>query len=179
MYRINTAALSGTTIGLVGGIALGVNVLIESPLLLRRLYKIHRKKKFAVISSTEAKRQYTVETTTSVNTIAGGVGGAVVGQVAIPVPVLGAVVGGFVGVLAGKGIGYLEGRAVAAVLINDDKETDLPVIKAYSIFLDRLHLDILCCIFLCNIMIFKLNNNYLQLCCYSDIDTWLRLFYSF
>ena len=123
-----TAALSGTTIGLVGGIALGVNVLIESPRLLRSLYKIHRKEKFDVISSTEAKRQYTVETITSVNTVAGGVGGAIVGQVAIPVPVLGAFVGGFVGVLAGKGIGYLEGRAAAAMLFNDDKETDLPVI---------------------------------------------------
>ena len=80
-----------------------------------------------MISSTEAKRQYTVETITSVNTVAGGVGGAIIGQVAIPVPVLGAAVGGFVGVLAGKGIGYLEGRT-AALLIKDDKETDLPVI---------------------------------------------------
>ena len=115
---------------MVGGIALGVNVLIESPRLLRSLYKIHRKEKFDVISSTEAKRQYTVETITSVNTVAGGVGGAIIGQVAIPVPVLGAFVGGFGGVLAGKGIGYLEGslRAAAAVLFNDDKETDLPVI---------------------------------------------------
>ena len=128
-FRIGyTAALSATTVGLVGGIALGANVFIESPLLVRNLYKIHRKKKFDVISSTEAKRQYTVETITSVNTVAGGVGGAIVGQVAIPVPVLGAAVGGFVGVLAGKGIGYLEGRAAAALLINDDKETDLPVI---------------------------------------------------
>ena len=52
--------------------------------------------------------------------------GAIVGQVAIPVPVLGDMVGGFVGVIAGKGLGNLEGRGVA-LLIND-KETDLPVI---------------------------------------------------
>lgn len=38
-----TAALSGTTVGLVSGIALGTNLLIESPLLIRSLYKIHRK----------------------------------------------------------------------------------------------------------------------------------------
>ena len=41
-------------------------------------------------------------------------------------PVLGAVAGGFAGVIAGKGLGNLEGRGVA-LLIND-KETDLPVI---------------------------------------------------
>jgi hypothetical protein len=46
--------------------------------------------------------------------------------VAISVPMLGAVVGGFAGVIAGKGLGNLEGRGVA-LLIND-KETDLPLI---------------------------------------------------
>jgi hypothetical protein len=44
--------------------------------------------------------------------------GAIIGQVAIPVPVLGAVVGGFAGVIAGKGLGNLEGSGVA-LLIND------------------------------------------------------------
>ena len=123
-----TAALSATTVGMVGGIALGVNLLVQGPLLIRDLYKVHRKKTFNMISSTEAKRQYAVKSITSVNTIIGGVGGALVGQVAIPVPVLGAAVGGFVGVLAGKGIGSLEGRAAAAMLIKNDKRTDLPVI---------------------------------------------------
>ena len=60
------------------------------------------------------------------NTVIGGTAGAIVGQVAIPVPVLGVVVGGFAGVIAGKGLGNLEGRGV--VLLITDKETDLPVI---------------------------------------------------
>ena len=126
-FRVGyTAALTATTVGLVSGIALGANLIIESPLLVRSIYKIHRKRKFDVISSTEAKRQIAVQSFTSVNTVIGGTAGAIVGQVAIPVPVLGAVVGGFAGVIAGKGLGNLEGRGVA-LLIND-KETDLPVI---------------------------------------------------
>ena len=126
-FRVGyTAALSATTVGLVSGIALGANLIIESPLFVRGLYKVHRKRKFEVISSTEAKRQAAVQSFTSVNTIIGGTAGAIVGQVAIPVPVLGAVVGGFAGVIVGKGLGNLEGRGVA-MLIND-KETDLPTI---------------------------------------------------
>lgn len=126
-FRVGyTAALSATTVGLVSGIALGANLIIESPLLVRSLYKVHRKKKFDVISSTEAKRQYTIHSVTSVNTVVGGTAGAIIGQVAIPVPILGAVVGGFAGVVAGKTLGNLEGRGVA--LLFNDKETNLPVI---------------------------------------------------
>ena len=126
-FRVGyTAALSATTVGLVSGIALGANVIIESPLLVRNIYKIHRKKKFDVISSIEAKRQMTVQTFTSVNTVLGGTAGAIVGQVAIPVPVLGAAVGAFAGVVSGKVLGNLEGRG-AAKLFNY-KETDLPTI---------------------------------------------------
>lgn len=126
-FRVGyTAALSATTVGLVSGIALGANLIIESPLLVRSLYKVHRKRKFEIISSTEAKRQVAVQSFTSVNTVIGGTAGAIVGQVAIPVPILGAVVGGFAGTIVGKGLGNLEGRGVA-LLIND-KETDLPLI---------------------------------------------------
>jgi hypothetical protein len=127
-FRVGyTAALSATTVGLVSGIALGANLIIESPLLVRSIYKIHRKQKFNVISSTEAKRQFAVQSFTSVNTVIGGTTGAIVGQVAIPVPIFGAVVGGFAGVIAGKLLGNLEGRGVA-LLIGDDKETNLPII---------------------------------------------------
>lgn len=126
-FRVGyTAALSATTVGLVSGIALGANLIIESPLLVRSLYKVHRKRKFEVISSTEAKRQTAIQTVTSVNTVVGGTAGAIIGQVAIPVPVVGAVVGGFAGVVAGKTLGNLEGRGVA--LLFNDKDTDLPVI---------------------------------------------------
>ena len=126
-FRVGySAALSATTVGLVSGVALGANLIVESPLFLRSIYKIHRKEKFGVISSNEAKRQYTVQSFTSANTVIGGTAGAIIGQVAIPVPILGAVVGGFLGVLAGKGFGNLEGRGVARLF--KDKATDLPVI---------------------------------------------------
>ena len=126
-FRVGyTAALSATTVGLVSGIALGANLIIESPLLVRSIYKIHRKRKFEVISKTEARRQTTIQAFTSVNTVIGGTAGAVVGQVAIPIPVLGAVVGGFAGVIVGKGLGNLEGRGVAKLF--NDKQTDLPVV---------------------------------------------------
>ena len=126
-FRVSyTAALTATTVGLVSGIALGANLVIESPLLVRNIYKIHCKRKFDVISSTEAEHQIAIQSFTSVNTVIRGTAGAIVGQMAIPVPVLGVVVGGFAGVIAGKGLGNLEGRGVA-LLIND-KETDLPVI---------------------------------------------------
>ena len=127
-FRIGyTAALSATTVGLVSGVALGANLIIESPLFVRNIYKIHRKQKFDVISSTEAKRQIAIQSFTSANMVIGGMAGVIIGQVAIPVPVLGAAVGGFAGVIAGKLIGNLEGRGVA-LLIKSDKETNLPII---------------------------------------------------
>lgn len=126
-FRVGyTAALSATTVGLVSGIALGANLIIESPLLVRSIYKIHRKKKFEVISNTEAKRQTAIQLITSANTVIGGTAGAIAGQVAIPIPVFGAVVGGFAGVVLGKSLGNLEGRGVARLF--NDKETDLPLI---------------------------------------------------
>ena len=125
-FRVGySAALTATTMGLVSGIALGTNVIIEAPLLIHSIYKIHRKKKFEVISNNEAKRQIAVKSVTSVNTVIGGTAGAVLGQLAIPIPVVGAVVGGFAGVVAGKTLGNLEGRGVA--LLFSDKDTDLPV----------------------------------------------------
>ena len=44
------AAASGTAVGAIGGIAIGVNVLFEGPLLARGPYKLHQKKKFGIIS---------------------------------------------------------------------------------------------------------------------------------
>ena len=126
-FRVGySAALSATAVGLVSGVALGANLIVESPLFVRSIYKIRRKEKFGVISSTEAKRQYTVQSFMSANTVIGGTAGAILGQVAIPVPVVGAVVGGFVGVVAGKGLGNLEGRGVARLF--KDKATDLPIV---------------------------------------------------
>ena len=122
-----TATLSATSVGLVSAIALGVNTIIEAPLLAYNIYKIHRKRKFDKISQTEMKRQYTVEGCTSAGTVALGVGGAVVGQMLIPIPVVGAAAGGLVGTLAGKGAGYLIGNGIALFIA--DKDMDLsPVV---------------------------------------------------
>ena len=122
-----TATLSATSIGLVSAIALGVNAIIEAPLLSYNIYKIHRKRKFDKISRTEMKRQCTVEGCTSAGTVALGVGGAVVGQIVIPIPVIGAAAGGLVGTLAGKGSGYLIGNGISLFIA--DKDVDLsPVV---------------------------------------------------
>ena len=123
----STAMLSATSVGLVSAIALGVNTIIECPLLAHNVYKIHRKRKFGTISRTEMIRQNTVECITSGSTVALGIGGAVLGRIIIPVPGVGAAAGGFVGTVAGKGLGYLTGRGIA--LFITDKEVDLsPVI---------------------------------------------------
>ena len=121
------AAISGTILGAIGGIAFGVNVLLEAPFYIRGAYKLHRKKKFDMISKEEYQRQLIQISFTSANTVIGGTLGAVAGQAAIPVPVLGAVVGGFVGSLAGQACGYLEGKAVGC-MIRDPTQVTLPVL---------------------------------------------------
>ena len=121
------AATSGTAVGAVGGIAVGVNVLFEGPLLARGLYKLGRKKKFGVISDGDYNRGIIQQSFTTANTILGGVGGAVAGQVAIPVPVLGAAVGGMVGSVVGQAAGAGQGW-LASKLVHNDETPTLPVI---------------------------------------------------
>ena len=121
------AALSGTAIGIVAGAAVAVNLLIEGPLLVRSVYKLHRKKKFDQISSEEYKRGIVKESVTSANTVVGAVGGAIVGQVAIPVPVLGAAVGGAVGGIVGQACGRAEGWAVGKLVQDPKSVTMLPL----------------------------------------------------
>ena len=111
------AAASGTAVGAIGGIAIGVNVLFEGPLLARGLYKLHQKKKFGIISETDYHRGIIRQSFTTGSTILGGVGGALVGQVAIPVPVLGAAVGGMVGSVVGQGVGAAEGWLASQVVL--------------------------------------------------------------
>ena len=122
------AAINGTILGAIGGIAFGVNVLIEAPFYIRGAYKLHRKKQFDMISKEEYQREMIKITLKSVNTVVGGTLGAVAGQAAIPVPVLGAVVGGFVGGVAGQVCGYLEGKAVGCV-IQDPTKVTLPILN--------------------------------------------------
>ena len=119
------AALSGTAIGIVAGVAVAVNLLIEGPLLAITAYKLYRKKKFDQISQEEFTRDIVKESITSANTVVGTVGGAIVGQVAIPVPVLGAAVGGAVGGIVGQACGRAEGWA-AGKLVRDPRPVTLP-----------------------------------------------------
>lgn len=127
-----TATLSATSVGLVSAIALGVNAIIETPLLAYNIYKIHRKGKFKKISETEKKCHYTVEGCTSAGTVILGVGGAVLGQIIIPIPVVGAAAGGLLGTLAGKGAGYLTGKGITLFITN--KDVDLPPVIHCSCF---------------------------------------------
>ena len=119
------AALSGTAIGIVAGVAVAVNLLIEGPLLAITVYKLYRKKKFDQLSQEEYYRGLVQESITSANTVVGAVGGAIVGQVAIPVPVFGAAVGGAVGGLVGQACGRAEGLA-AGKLVHDPRPVTLP-----------------------------------------------------
>ena len=112
---------------------IGAQPVIDTPLFIRGLYKVHRKQKFKVISDVEAKRKATVDSFATANALIGAVSGAIVGQAAIPVPGLGALVGAFVGTLAGRSLGRLEGKSAAERFISQ-KETTLPTIVhcAYS-----------------------------------------------
>ena len=121
------AAISGTLLGAIGGIAFGVNVLLETPFYIRGAYKLHRQKKFDMISKEDYKREMIKISFKSANTVIGGTLGAVAGQAAIPVPVLGAVVGGFVGSLAGQVCGHLEGK-VFGLIVRDPAQVTLPML---------------------------------------------------
>ena len=121
------AALSGTAIGIVAGVAVAINLAFEGPLLARSVYKLHRKKKFDQITQVEFKRGIVQESFISANTFVGAVGGAIVGQVAIPVPALGAAVGGAVGGIVGQVCGRAEGWAAGKLISDPRAVTILPL----------------------------------------------------
>lgn len=121
------AALSGTAIGIVAGVAVAVNLLIEGPLLAIAVYKLHRKQKFGQISMVQYDRGIVKESVTSASTVAGAVTGAIVGQVAIPVPVLGAALGGAVGGIGGQALGRIEGWAASKLVPEERAVTMLPL----------------------------------------------------
>lgn len=129
VVKIGTkAAASGTVLGTIAGIAFAVNVLIEAPLCVRNLYKLHRQRSFGMITEEQYKRSRDGAVITSVNSVVGGTGGAIIGQVAIPVPILGAAAGGFIGNLVGQGCGYAEGWLVGKYLHPDRCNITLPEI---------------------------------------------------
>ena len=129
------AALSGTAIGIVAGVAVAANLIIEGPFLARAVYKLHRKKKFDQIPQHEFERGVVQESITSANTVVGGVAGAILGQVVIPVPGVGAAVGGAVGGIIGQVCGKAEGWA-ASKLVRDPRPVTLPQLVETS-FVDN------------------------------------------
>ena len=129
------AALSGTAIGKVAGVAVAANLLDEGPLLLRAAYKMHHKKKFDQIPQHEFKRSVVRESITSANTVVGGVVGAILGQIVIPVPGVGDVIGGAVGGIVGQVCGKAEGWA-ASKLVRDPRPVTLPQLIETS-FIDN------------------------------------------
>jgi hypothetical protein len=122
------AAANGSVLGTVAVISFAVNILIETPLLTRNIYKLSRQKKFRKISDPEFKRKRASAVISSVNSVIGGTVGAVVGQVAIPVPVLGAAVGGIIGNFAGCGCGHLEAKLFCKLVYPDQCGVTLPQI---------------------------------------------------
>ena len=124
---MKAAAITGASLGIVSGIAVAANASIEGPMLVRALYKLHRKKKFKKISKQAYKRGVMHTTITGVSTFIGGSGGALLGHVIIPVPVLGVVVGGITGTVTGKVAGHLAGAGIANRTFRE-KTVDLPII---------------------------------------------------
>lgn len=122
------AAANGSVLGAVAGISFAVNVLVEAPLLTRKIYKLSRQRTFGKISDQEFKRRRDSAVISSVNSAIGGTLGAVVGQAAIPVPVLGAAVGGMIGNLAGYGCGQLEAKLFCQLVHPDQCGVTLPKI---------------------------------------------------
>ena len=134
------AAISGTALGIVGGVALAVNTALEGPLLARSVYKLYRKKKFDQLSQHEFDQSVLQEMITSANTVFWAVGGALAGQAAIPVPILGAAVGGAVGGLIGQACGRGEGWVAGKLFVGEPRHVAiLPLVRLS--FIDNPPLD--------------------------------------
>ena len=124
-------ALMSTRIGGFVGYGPGINILAETPIFARRMYKLGRQRKFDQISEEDYKRGVIKQSFTSANTILGATAGMIVGQLVIPVPVLGGVVGGALGTVTGNGLGRLEGWA-ASKLVKDTTVPTLPVLLRFQ-----------------------------------------------
>lgn len=110
-----------------GGITLALNVFLETPLLVRKIYKLIRRRKFHDISDVELKRHIIQEVCESVGVCLGSVLGAVIGQIFIPIPMLGSIVGGIVGVILGHFFGALFGWLVSKI-VRGRRPVSLPMV---------------------------------------------------
>ena len=131
---VSYAAINTIATGLVAGVAAGANVLIETPVFARGMYKLYRKQPFEYISDAEYAQGVTKQSFMSATAILGGVGGAIAGQLVIPVPVVGAAVGGGLGSFAGNAVGALIGKGAWKLsrTVVDEKTVNLPVIVNFT-----------------------------------------------
>ena len=102
-----------TVSGAVGGsvAAFGANIIFESPICIRSVYKLKRKEKFGQISSTKYKTECAKTVATSTGSVIGGTAGAFTGSL-IPVPVVGTAVGAAAGTVIGMAAGNAVGRCI-------------------------------------------------------------------
>ena len=114
---------SSVLIGVAGGVAVGIGLFIEGPQLAYSIYKLHRKRKFHMISDNEYKKRVGREVIHKGSLAVGGVCGAVIGQALIPVPVVGAVVGAISGTMIGIGVGEAAGAIFYKHAFEDNKPT--------------------------------------------------------
>ena len=112
---------------ITGGITLGVNVLIDFPILLRRIYKLYRQRKFNAITEVEMKREV-MKAVIECGTISVfSLIGVVVGQLLIPIPLVGGLIGGVAGAVVGQFLGSLVGWILSKIF-REKRPTSLPMI---------------------------------------------------
>ena len=119
-----------SALAMAGGIALAINLAVETPIYIRSIYILKKKAKFEVMSEEEYKRSVIRETLMSFSVVAGGTAGTVAGQATIPVPILGAMVGGLLGGLIGQGTGYIAGEVTGRLM--KEKKLTLPKTLTYK-----------------------------------------------
>ena len=124
------SASQASALAMSGGIALAINLAVETPIYIRSIYKLKKKAKFEVISEKEYKRSVIKETLVSFSVVAGGTAGTVAGQATIPVPILGAMVGGLLGGLIGQGTGFIAGEVTGRLI--KEKKLTLPKTLTYK-----------------------------------------------
>ena len=122
------AATSTTAVRAISEVAVGTATLgltsaaIETPLLIRGIYKLKRKEKFGQISKTKCKKERAKEVATRTGTVIGSTVGGVAGSF-IPVPIVGTMIGVQTGKFIGQGTGNLVGRCIGRAF-KDELKTD-------------------------------------------------------
>lgn len=112
---------------ITGGITLVATILMDYPLLLRRIYKLYRQRKFNAITEVEFKREVTKAIVEFGAIPVFSLVGVIIGQLFIPVPLAGALIGGLAGILVGHVLGGFVGWLVSK-MFREKRPTSLPMI---------------------------------------------------